>query len=339
MQLFLMGEYEPFKSAENNDTRNYTENDVRALARILTGLMSDKTMHQVSFNSSTHYTGSLAFLTGALPVTYAPPFYNSASGTIDSAAIVTPFNGNNGITDNVIDYIFAKRSPQIALSLADRLYRFYVHDTPTRDELDTIAAIILKNNFEMLPSVKEMLALDLVYSDKALHSVRYKNPLELYIGSIKKFHDRSFSGVVNDVNLKDVGMIQRMNWVPYFPGSVFGRDGFDNSYKWNNTSVQNSWITNTNYFVYRPVSSGYPEFRDLLGNYRRQLTNEVVPIMTYANNSYTGVLNIQSGNYQLDTSKGVIQTVGNLPSSVLQSMSEEPQNSSSPTFENFSSPE
>lgn len=339
MQLFLMGEYEPFKSAENNDTRNYTENDVRALARILTGLMSDKTMHQVSFNSSTHYTGSLAFLTGALPVTYAPPFYNSASGTIDSAAIVTPFNGNNGITDNVIDYIFAKRSPQIALSLADRLYRFYVHDTPTRDELDTIAAIILKNNFEMLPSVKEMLALDLVYSDKALHSVRYKNPLELYIGSIKKFHDRSFSGVVNDVNLKDVGMIQRMNWVPYFPGSVFGRDGFDNSYKWNNTSVQNSWITNTNYFVYRPVSSGYPEFRDLLGNYRRQLTNEVVPVMTYANNSYTGVLNIQSGNYQLDTSKGVIQTVGNLPSSVLQSMSEEPQNSSSPTFENFSSPE
>ncbi len=31
-----MGEYEPYRSKDNNDARNYEETDVRALAKILT---------------------------------------------------------------------------------------------------------------------------------------------------------------------------------------------------------------------------------------------------------------------------------------------------------------
>lgn len=188
MQLFMMGEYEPFKNKESNDTRNYEESDVRSLARILTGLMTDKMTHMTSYNANFHYTGSLqTFLTGALPMSYVPPFYSMSSGTIDPVLIAQPYNGNNGLTDNVIEYIFAKRSPQIALFLANRLYRFYINDTPTRGELDAIAAIILANNFEMLPSIKSMLALDLMYSESAMNSLKYKNPLELYVGTIKKF--------------------------------------------------------------------------------------------------------------------------------------------------------
>ncbi len=221
MQLFVMGEYEPFKNKENNDTRNYTENDVRSLARILTGLKSDKLTHATRFDTNFHYTGSLAFLTGSLPMNYSPPFYNSDSGTIDAAQIIVPFNGNNGLTDNVIEYIFAKRSPQIALFLADRIYRFYIHDTPTRAELDTIASVIIANNFEMLPSIKTILTLDLMYTDKAMKSIRYKNPLELYIGSLKKFRDKSFSGILTDPILMDTIILQRLNWVPFSPGSVF----------------------------------------------------------------------------------------------------------------------
>jgi uncharacterized protein (DUF1800 family) len=36
LQLFLMGEYEPYESKDNNDIRNYEESDVLALAKILT---------------------------------------------------------------------------------------------------------------------------------------------------------------------------------------------------------------------------------------------------------------------------------------------------------------
>ena len=223
--------------------------------------------------------------------------------------ITAQYNGNNGFTDNVIEYIFAKRSPQIALFLADRIYRFYIHDTPTRTELDTIASVILANNFEMLPSIKTILTLELMYSDKAMKSVRYKNPLELYVGSLKKFRNKSFSDILSDPILKDTSILQRLNWVAFFPGSVFGRDGFDASIKWNNTSIQNTWVSSVNYYIYRKSGTGTMDFRELLGNYRKVLTNEVVPVMTHAMNSYTGTMKILSGNYQLDATKFVIQSV------------------------------
>jgi hypothetical protein len=88
-------------------------------------------------------------------------------------------NGNNGLTDNIIEYIFAQRRDAIALFLADRIGRFYIHDTLTRSEYDQIAEIIKDNNFEIFPSLKKILTLDIVYSEKSMNSVRYKNPLEL----------------------------------------------------------------------------------------------------------------------------------------------------------------
>ncbi len=63
MQLFVMGEYEPFKTKENNDVRNYEETDVRALSRILTGYKTDKMTHMISFDINSHYTGSVIYLT------------------------------------------------------------------------------------------------------------------------------------------------------------------------------------------------------------------------------------------------------------------------------------
>lgn len=37
LQLFLMGEYLPLESKDNGDERNYSEEDVASLARIITG--------------------------------------------------------------------------------------------------------------------------------------------------------------------------------------------------------------------------------------------------------------------------------------------------------------
>jgi hypothetical protein len=74
-----MGEYEPFKSKENEDVRNYEESDVLALSRILTGLRSNPVTHAVTFDMNFHYTGSnLQFLTGAYPGN-PPPYYNALS--------------------------------------------------------------------------------------------------------------------------------------------------------------------------------------------------------------------------------------------------------------------
>lgn len=67
LQLFLMGEYEPYRSKDNGDIRNYEESDVKSLARILTGLNADAMTHVVSLNIANHYSGStLLFLSGGL---------------------------------------------------------------------------------------------------------------------------------------------------------------------------------------------------------------------------------------------------------------------------------
>ncbi len=225
----------------------------------------------VSFDQNTHYSGSaLSFLSGTANI-ILPGYYNTASGTIDPTLILNPANGNNGLTDNVIEYIFAKRSQQIALFLADRIFRFYIHDHPTRTELDTIAQIIESNNFDIFPSVKAVLALDMMYSETAMNTVRYKNPLELGIGTIKFLQGNSFSGIVSDQNIYDSNLLRRLGWTPYYPGSVFGRDGFDDSLKWSSTSNQNAWMSATNYFTYRN-GTGAIDFRTLLGEYRKELS-------------------------------------------------------------------
>lgn len=54
LQLFLMGEYEPGKSKDAGDVRNYEESDVAAFAKILTGFRSDSVTHAVSYDSAYH---------------------------------------------------------------------------------------------------------------------------------------------------------------------------------------------------------------------------------------------------------------------------------------------
>jgi hypothetical protein len=83
------------------------------------------------------------------------------------------------------------------------------------------------NNFDIFASVKQVLSLDMMYSDGSMRQIRYKNPLELAMGTIKLFHRDISAGIVSDQNIYDTSLLRRLGWTPYFPGSVFGRDGFD----------------------------------------------------------------------------------------------------------------
>jgi hypothetical protein len=61
------------------------------------------------------------------------------------------------------------------------MYKYYINDNPTKEEIITLANNIISNNFELYPSVKYLLASDMMYSDKSMNSIRYKNPVELTI--------------------------------------------------------------------------------------------------------------------------------------------------------------
>ncbi len=306
LQLFLMGEYEPYRSKDDGDIRNYEESDVIALAKILTGLKSDSMTHVVSFDMTNHYSvGPLKFLSDSIVWT-PPPYYNVASGTIDPVVIINSVNGNNWLTDNVIEYIFAQKSDQIALFLADRIARFYMSDKPSRTELDQIAQVIKDNNFDMLPSIKTILTLDMIYSNTSMNTVRYKNPLELTIGSIRFFRNNTLSGITIDPNVYDTNLLRRLGWTPYFPGSIFGRDGFDNSIKWSSTSTQGAWMSASNYFTYRNSGTGALDFLTMLGSQKSEITTGSISVMTHTDNSYSGSLTIVSGTLNLGDSTPIV---------------------------------
>lgn len=109
------------------------------------------------------------------------PFYDDTTDTIDLASMATPILGNNGLGDNAVDYVFSKRSHEIALFLAKKLFRFYVHENPDRAILESFATQIEANNFDILPSLKWLFVQDFFYSDESMNALLYSNPLELAI--------------------------------------------------------------------------------------------------------------------------------------------------------------
>lgn len=290
LQLFLMGEYEPGKSKDSGDVRNYEETDVAAFAKILTGFRSDSVTHVVSYDPTFHNTSTgVLFLSGASSVNF--PFYDSASGTLDLGAMETPLFANNGLADNAIDYVFAKRQHQIALFLANRIFRFYAHDNPRRQDVDALASVLESNAFDLLPAVKTFLSSDAMYSDASMNALSYKTPVELTIGTAKLLHYKDPSAV--DPMLSDTSLLSRFNWTPYSPGSVFGRDGYDDNAKWYSTYLQNQWISYANRVAFVTGTGAYS-----VADYLPVASNPVniaTSVITSSGNAYTGSVILLSG--------------------------------------------
>ncbi len=305
VQLFMMGDYKPGESKELGNDRNYEDRDVQALARILTGYVADPTTKVVSYDASKHNTSTgVLFLSGG---TANFPFVNS-SGALDLALMATPIAGNAGLSDNTIDYIFAMREEAISLFLADRLYRFYIYERPTRAELDTIAAQIRANNFEILPVVRYILSSDVMYSDKSMNGLLYKNPLELTIGTIKLLHRNSPSSI--DSMLRDTNLLSRFNWSPYFPGSVFGRDGFDDNAKFYSSYIQNQWMSYTSRIAFDSTAGSY-SLSEVIPSTSTGVVS-AIQVATSSGNTFSGSLQISSASLYLTqtgaTASGASQT-------------------------------
>lgn len=248
MQLFLMWEYLPYDKTKTL-WRNYTEAEVASLAKLITWFKSWPN-HTVYYSAADHNTtASVAFLTGALKSGDIFSFYNPATQTINSSLIPTSINGNNWLWDNVIDYIFSKRESAIALFLADKLYRFYVNDTPTQAQLEYIAWVIKANNFEIYPSVRTLLVSDMMYSDESMSAVLLKNPLDMVVWTAKLL-DNSNSSKVTKI-IFDNSIINALWWNPYSSPSIFGRPWFDQNklFWWSDTI--NQWISYSTKYWYQ----------------------------------------------------------------------------------------
>jgi hypothetical protein len=53
--------------------------------------------------------------------------------------------------------------------LADKFYRFYVAENPSRSDLNLIASEIIRNDFDLYMSVKWLLSQDMMYTNKSMN--------------------------------------------------------------------------------------------------------------------------------------------------------------------------
>jgi len=150
LELFTMGQY------DTDGSLNYTEADIKEVARALTGwvVTSD---NRASFILTRHDRGSKSFFgrTGAFD------FYD------------------------VIDILFETRGLQIARYLSRKLYVFFLQAVPDEGIVEALAQEMLNQDFEIKPVLKVLLSSAHFYDDGFI-GARVKSPLDFIIGFLRE---------------------------------------------------------------------------------------------------------------------------------------------------------
>lgn len=135
---------------------HYTEDDVKEIARALTGWRFDRFTNTVSFNASRHDS---------------------------SPKIIFGQIGVFGY-DDVIDLIFQERAEAVARFLSTKLYRHFVYSEEDPNVVDEMAAILLENDFAIAPVVQTLLK-SAHFFDEAFYGAQIKAPVQFFLGLLR----------------------------------------------------------------------------------------------------------------------------------------------------------
>ena len=142
MELFSMG------------VGNYTENDVKAAARCLTGYSVDRDKWTFQFRADAHDTGSKTYL--------------GQTGNWDG--------------DDMVRIICEQEAP--ARFMAKKFLEFFVYDNPEKELIDEAAALYRSQGYDTAKFLGALFQSQLFYSQKAAGSI-VKSPVVLTIGALK----------------------------------------------------------------------------------------------------------------------------------------------------------
>ncbi len=175
MELFTLGKGE---LAGPGDYTTYTEQDVEALAKALTGWFvytnrNDPTVYpEARFNSNAHDATS-----------------KQLSHRFNNKVIVTTGSGiERGKTEyqEVIDIIFQKR--EAATFICRKLYRYFIYykvNASIENEIvEGLGDILIANNFDIAPVVEALLGSSHFYSEEALGCM-IRPPYEFVFNTVK----------------------------------------------------------------------------------------------------------------------------------------------------------
>jgi uncharacterized protein (DUF1800 family) len=152
---------------------HYTEADVKAAARVLTGYTINYKTYTAAFDPNRHDQTDKQFSL----------FYdNQVIKGMKGAAAETEI-------DQLVDLIFSRQ--EVSAFICRKLYRFFVYhtidETTEREVIQPLAGLFRKKNYEIAP-VLEALFLSRHFFDPNNFGSMIKSPLDLTVGLCREFH-------------------------------------------------------------------------------------------------------------------------------------------------------
>jgi len=165
-ELFTLGK-------ENSP--NYTEDDVRTVARVLTGWRNNTATIQSFFDETVHDTDNKSF---------SSSFYNGAVITGRTG----PTGGDQEL-DDLINLIFSK-SEEVSRYIVKKIYRWFVYydiDSSTMANVIEPLALIFRNSNWDIRSVMSALLKSEHFFDPLNQGCLIKSPIDLMVGLCREF--------------------------------------------------------------------------------------------------------------------------------------------------------
>ena len=178
MELFTMGE-----------GNGYTEQDIKEVARALTGL-SVLRDEGAGFRPRAHDTGEKT---------------------------IFGKTGNYG-PDDVVELIF--QQPQPADYLAKRLWQYFGRPEPTPEEIAPVAAALRSSNYEVKPALRALFTSDAFYGEAAKFTL-IKSPIELMVETARNLE----APIDRRQSLAVAGAARQMGQALFQPPNVRGWPG------------------------------------------------------------------------------------------------------------------
>lgn len=150
---------------------HYTEADVKAAAKVLTGWKDDKKNIRSYFNPDSHNTEDKIF----------SDFYGHH--------VIKGKSGIDGAkeTDELVDMICS--NPEVSKFLCRKLYRWFVHskinEEVEKNIIAPLAVILRQSNYEIKPVLKALFT-SVAFYDSNLVGSMFKSPVDYFIGLIRE---------------------------------------------------------------------------------------------------------------------------------------------------------
>lgn len=153
------------------DDSLYTENDVIAAARVLTGWRINDNPLSVYMDSSAHDTGSKTF----------SAFYNNT--------VIAGSSDGYQELDALVNMIFS--TTEAARFICRKLYKWFVYyaidDSVENDVIRPMAAILQSNNFDVKPALSALLKSEHFF-DTLNQACYIKSPFDMVVGTLREFN-------------------------------------------------------------------------------------------------------------------------------------------------------